>query len=86
MSDQTTFVAEDWFVIRDRGHVAVCIFDPPEGREEAHKRLNGQRVTIDGADYIVRGVEGFAITRPQRTLGLLVEPIVPSTAQSNKGE
>jgi len=74
MSNQTIFTAEDWYNAPSgrEGRVAVCRFDPPEPRDEAGARLIGKRVTIDGADFIVHGVEGFAVTRPQKSLGLLV--------------
>ena len=69
-----SFHAEDWYRIAGRGDVATVIND--EDFENGTGHMQGERVFIDGALYVVKGICCWATFRIPKgaPIGLLVAP------------
>lgn len=69
------FKASSWFVVTVGGvhhWAAACRIDPPQWRDEMAARLQDQKVLIDGEEFTIRSVGGFAINAPIDQVDLLV--------------
>ena len=74
MSEPEAFVGAEWYEIKGRGWVATMSL--PEPRRLGDLRaLKGARISVDGREMTVRGVETYALgdDAHSRNVGFLVD-------------